>query len=111
MSNITDLPEGAQYGVLAFAEERERQVSEKGYTIKHDDGHDPDDLLAAGLSYIEWAHWDLEGTSGDSPPFNWPWEAEAWNPEDSALENMVKGGALVAAAYDRLYRESLGRLA
>jgi hypothetical protein len=92
-------------GILEMARERRRQVEEKNFTAQHDDHHSPEDLLAAGKCYIEYSHWDLTGSTGDTPPFDWPWKEEEWKPEESALENMVKGGALVAAAYDRLTRE------
>lgn len=92
-------------GIEAMNNERTRQVNVKGYDDEHDDEHEPWELIAAGKCYVEWALWDMQGSSGDSPPFDWPWEESDWKPEESAVENLVKGGALCAAAFDRIERE------
>lgn len=94
--------------IQVFAEERTRQVVEKGYTSSHDDNHDTDELIAAGKAYIDFALWDITGSSGDIPPYDFPWEIEHWKPEPSAMENIVKGAALIAAGYDRIHREIMG---
>ncbi len=96
------LSDGASRGIEAFVLERNRQVLVKGFTPEHDKDHDPAELVAAGKCYIDFALWDLTYSSGDSPPFDWPWGPEAWHPEDNALDNLAKGGALIAAGYDRI---------
>jgi hypothetical protein len=94
-------------GIVEFARERLRQVEELGFTKEHDSEHDGSDLVAAAICYIDYALGDMKGYEGDNPPYHWPWGTEDWKPEGSALENIVKGGALLAAAYDRIEGEIL----
>lgn len=80
-------------GAVLIAEERKRQIESEGYTAEHDSTHNPEDLAAAGACYaledVEPIHEQL-----------WPWDAEWWKPKDQ-LRNLVRAGALIAAAIDR----------
>lgn len=99
---MTEEIDHLNHGIAAMLEERIRQRTEKGYTAEHDRDHKPEELVAAGLCYIEEALFNMTFVDGDVPPFNWPWAADHWKPEASDLENLAKGGALVAAGYDRI---------
>lgn len=37
-------------------------------------------------------------------PSEWPWEASSWRPSRSAVRNLEKAGALIAAEIDRMER-------
>lgn len=89
-------------GAELIATERERQVSEEGWTPEHDDAHDCDELRQAARCYLVEAH---EGASSPMPS-RWPWQARFWKPSDDPVHNLAKAGALIAAEIDRLNRAS-----
>jgi len=35
---------------------------------------------------------------------SWPWDEEWWKPDNDAVRNLAKAGALIAAEIDRLQR-------
>lgn len=91
-------------GVHLISAERERQVVEEGYTAEHDAQHNPKDLIRAGICYAEIA---IQGADAwhnpdgsPAPPGDWPWHGLSWNPADTEERNLVKAGALIAAAID-----------
>jgi len=87
-------------GIERIAAERKRQMSVKGWTPEHDDGHNNFELLEAAICYAnEYYHAHL-----DSVPSSWPWEPEAWKPSTDIIRNLEKAGALIAAEIDRLDR-------
>jgi hypothetical protein len=75
-------------GIEMIATERERQIVSEGYTIDHDNNHDVDELVSAAVAYA-WNNVDM-----------WPWELETWKPSEDINRNLVKAGALIAAAID-----------
>lgn len=100
-------------GVMAIARERERQVSEEGWSPAHDDQHDGGELARAAACYA-WSgaggHEFRRLCSMESRWFSqnsigavWPWSAEWWKPKDP-LRDLERGGALTAAEIDRLWR-------
>jgi hypothetical protein len=96
MSRATDL----------FSAERERQVSHEGYDPKHDSGHEGELALAAE-SYALAAADDLGAlryvaNNPNYPPFEWPWHEDYWKPTGDAKRDLIKAGALLAAALDSL---------
>lgn len=101
--NVTD----AVADVLA---ERQRQVTEEGWSPKCDDTHKNNEMAFAAACYAfhaAAASWDMEdnGIPYDSHPTpkNWPWEPEWWKPK-SARRDLVKAGALILAEIERLDR-------
>lgn len=101
--NVTD----AAADVLA---ERQRQVTEEGWSSKRDDMHKNNEMAFAAACYAfhaAAASWDMEdnGIPYDSHPApkNWPWDPEWWKPE-SARRDLVKAGALILAEIERLDR-------
>jgi len=78
----------ANDGVGLIDAERRRQI-EEGYDADHDAGHSVADLANAASAYC------------NCNPFLWPWSKDSWKPKDR-LRNLVRAGAFVAAAIDRL---------
>ena len=89
-------------GTELISEERTRQVEEEGYTAEHDAEHPTDDLVKAAIVYA----WNYDepphSVHANRAPSMWPWEESSWKPEDDPVRNLVKAGALIAAAIDRL---------
>lgn len=94
-------------GTDLIAAERERQITHEGHTPEGDVGHEAQ-LAAAGQSYAMFAtHALLMGATPEVlaaakdivPPF-WPWNREYWKPTGDVVRDLVKGGALIAAALD-----------
>lgn len=76
-------------GAELIAAERRRQVEVEGYTAEHDAqrGH-PEELVRAALCYA----------SGFSD--GWPWRPRDYKPGRDRVRELVKAGALIAAAID-----------
>ena len=91
-------------GAYLIQKERERQIEEEGYTDEHDLNHNIDDFVKAAISY---AIVDLDKEKGGDYGYAWwPWEEIYWKPKDRK-RNLVRAGALIAAAIDRLENEEL----
>ncbi len=92
-----------------IAEERERQINEEGWTPEHDDAHSHGELELAAASYAALAGGMAKFPKTDiktiKPPRQWPWDEEWWKPADNKIRNLVKAGALLAAAIDREQRK------
>lgn len=92
-------------GVEAIDAERRRQIEEKGYTPDKDVGHEKE-LVDAAESYLLVARSGKEGWVEEdgtpSPPGGWPWSKENYHPENTPQGNLIKAGALIAAAIDAL---------
>jgi hypothetical protein len=72
----TERPDGASL----IAVERERQVSEEGWTAEHDAQHTLGELRMAAKAYAS-------DPSVDSvSPVYWPWNGTAWKPSEMAAE-------------------------
>ena len=108
-------------GIELIAEERQRQIN-NGYDSDHDSQHDFRELTDAARTYIDAAVLTTKskeiGNSNEASiswhknnePFEWkylklgwPWEEESFKPTTS-LEDLIKAGALIAAAIDRLQK-------
>ena len=87
-------------GHQLIAQERERQIREEGFNSEHDAEHSVDVLVAAAISY---AMYDQPGCdqTAEEP---WPWDDSWWKPKDRR-KNLIRAGALIAAAIDRLDRD------
>jgi hypothetical protein len=73
-------------GVDYIAIERKRQIDEEGYTADHDAEHTVWDLVNAASAYMY------------HKSEYWPWDKDSFKP---GANNLVKAGALIAAAIDR----------
>jgi hypothetical protein len=80
-------------------DERQRQVTQEGWTPEHDDEHSDGQMASAAACYA------LVSYLGNkwSPTEHWPWEPEWWKPSDRR-RNLVKAGALILAEIERLDR-------
>ena len=90
-------------GVELIRKERERQVSEEGWTSEHDALWNNQQLSKAAMEYIY--ETDVLLTHGKitpNPSMFWPWDDMWWKPSDDPIRNLTKAGALIAAEIDRL---------
>lgn len=95
-------------GSELIAKERTRQIEEEAYTARHDAGH-AEELAAAGAAYANPIEFHVIDPDKPSVPIGWPWDAEWWKPTpDDRIRELVKAGALIAAAIDSLLSESEG---
>lgn len=93
--------------------ERDRQVSEEGWTPSHDDQHDKGEIARAAACYA-YGHTDIVEMGRDpNGPFEvafhrtvWPWDREWWKPTNRRRD-LVKAGALILAEIERLDRAAL----
>lgn len=103
-------------GIELIAEERKRQIDVEGYSKQHDSQHSPRELIQAADTYLESADLTLHSKEFSPSnawhqtnlPFyrneikrNWPWEQESFKPTTD-MRDLIKAGALIAAAIDRL---------
>jgi hypothetical protein len=89
-------------GAELIEAERQRQLTEEGFTPEHDACRAPGDLALAAAAYA----------LGD--PDLWPFEPDAFKPSrcqppvegvaELLLHDLVRAGALIAAEIDRLLR-------
>ena len=96
--NCVDYARGADL----IREERRRQIEQEGYNDMHDRHHTPQVLCRAAIGYA--LHEDPSKLVADAAANLWPWSNEFWKPKDQ-LRNLVRAGALIAAAIDRLQYE------
>ena len=102
-------------GAELIAAERARQVSGEGYTAEHDKGHVLE-LIRAANCYTQYVVVqgqnpfmapELFGHPADlysnGNPL-WPWGRDDWKPGE-AKRDLIKAGALLAAALDAMIAE------
>lgn len=85
-------------GVQLIEQERKRQIEQEGYRADHDDNHTEHELRHAAIAYI------LSAAEDDRAYHFWPFDGNI-KPGDSAIDDLVKAGALIAAEIDRITRE------
>lgn len=93
-------------GVELIAEERQRQLTEKGWTAEHDDQHQPGELSSGGVAYAIAAY--------EARPWlfcyrHWPFYMEQFHPKKDPIANLAKAGAMIAAEIDRELRKQLAQ--
>lgn len=93
-------PHGGE-GSIRIWLERKRQATEEGYDDEHDAGQGWA-LARAGVAYAIAGTGVAGDLEADGEAFSWwPWSWAAWKPSDDDLvRNLVKAGALIAAAID-----------
>lgn len=103
-------------GIELIAEERSRQIQAEGFSAEHDKAHKPFNLIRAASAYVESAidHSFLDDGRIDIEMFEyhqdctrecfWPFEPERFKPT-TTIRDLVKAGALIAAAIDRLQQK------
>lgn len=97
-------------GAEVIATERQRQIEKEGYNALHDSGHQRGELLAAAMCYasvpllrLNYKPDASEAQVTEMMATSWPWEEESWKPDNDAVRNLAKAGALIAAEIDRLH--------
>lgn len=103
-------------GIELIADERKRQIESEGYSINHDLEHDARELVHAAITYARSSDLSLysetfkpdDNWHETNEPFyrkevkcGWPWEEKFFKPT-TPLRDLVKAGALIAAAIDRI---------
>lgn len=91
--------------------ECQRQITEEGYTPKHDERHPFWEFAAAASAYA-WSAFVkafVASQGGNivvplTPIQHWPWDAASFKPKD-ARRDLVRAGALVIKAIERHDRE------
>jgi len=81
--------------------ERQRQVAIEGWTPEHDDHHMDGELEQAAACYA----YKATAMAKLTPPSFWPWDEVWWKP-DAHRRMLVKAGALILAAIERLDRRA-----
>jgi len=104
------LPKPPKTGVELISAERERQMSQEGWTAQHDDKHPDYDLASVGALYA--LNLLLTKQENYSMFFDkifshfYPWDEMYWKPTpDNPIRQLTKAGALIAAEIDRLQRK------
>lgn len=95
------------HGYDLIRAERIRQIQSEAYAEKDDVGKEAE-LVQAAMAYSGLVVRTLRGTVEDPQdlPVIWPWDAQYWHPHPDMKRNLVKAGALIAAAIDALQRET-----
>lgn len=82
--------------------ERHRQQLIEGWTTKHDDQYQFNELATAAGLYALNAH-DISPAHFNSTPSQWPWNPEWWKPK-SPRQDLVRAAALIIAEIERIDR-------
>ncbi len=100
-------------GTQIITEERERQISQEGWTQAHDDEHRDYELSRAAAVYADAAGLVAAGGESDKVKHSiltygcetpWPWTPEWLKITSDPIRLLAKAGALIAAEIDRLQR-------
>lgn len=87
-------------GAELIAQERARQIQEECYDAAHDDGQGYA-LARAGVAYAIAGTGHVVDVDDDVEAWQWwPWSTDAWKPSYDLVRNLVRAGALIAAAID-----------
>lgn len=93
-------------GVDLIAQERKRQVVQEGFS-RADDLYREDILASAALCYTRTAYdvmvvRDIQNHVIPIHPKHWPLDYDEFKPTGDPIRDLVKAGALVAAAIDAI---------
>jgi hypothetical protein len=98
---------------LAVLAERQRQITEEGWTVEDDDEHEPGEMARASAAYalqfwVQVTDAKTAAASGDPEPTLprriWPWQKKWWKPDERPRRNAVKSGALMLAEGEKFDR-------
>ena len=93
-------------GAGQIAIERARQKSVEGYDLTHDIMHPTDEFCRAAIAYAVHDVKVIPSTEADKGWWPEKWNADMFKPKDRK-RNLVRAGALIAAAIDRLQYEDI----
>lgn len=87
--------------------ERQRQISEEGWTAEHDDAHANGEMADAAAFYAATTviFREVRSSSQRLMTHVWPWDAAWWKPKDRRCD-LVRAGALILAEIERLDRKA-----
>ena len=100
-------------GIEIITDERNRQLTELGFTPANDNNHNAGQMANAAGVYAHHAAFQSGILEDPSDGFNygksgrpdwWPWDVSWFKPSRSRIRNLAKAGALIAAEIDRLNR-------
>lgn len=95
--------------VQAGIAERFRQIEQEGWSIDHDDQHEPGELASAGACYAfnpsrrSAPFPSFPPASQPEVPLGWPWSKAWWKPTDDRRD-LVKAFALIIAEGEKFDR-------
>ena len=99
-------------GIELIVEERQRQIDVEGYNEQHDSLHQVSELISASIAYIESAKISIvcmeNGNTNEPEIMRMKKEMGRYYPlgwifkPSTDVRDLVKAGALIAAAIDRL---------
>ena len=87
-------------GIELIAEERQRQIDVEGYDQEHDAQHHYKEFINAAAAYL------LSKNEDTDILYLWPFDISEFK-STTEKSNLIKAGALIAAALDRLNQEEL----
>ena len=96
-----------EHVIMEIARERERQMTQEGWTPEHDDRHSDGELARAAAGYAlnagteRWVKL-MRSASADNPPAWWPWP-DWWKPKNPRRD-LVRAAAMIVAEIERLDR-------
>ena len=101
--------------ITEIAAERDRQVTQEGWTPEHDDGHENGEMAAAAACYaigskIETTERGRNSVTRLVSRQIWPWGDEWWKPK-TRRRNLIRAAALLVAEIERLNRARDNELA
>lgn len=102
LPGATEMRTQTYHAINEIAEERERQISEEGWTAAHDDAHTPRKGRGDVGPLAEAASCYIHGSTGVLD-LHWPWGRDWWKPV-TYRRNLVKAAALIVAELERLER-------
>jgi len=103
--NEVPIPKPPLKGIELISQERERQLSQEGWSAQHDDKHPQGQLALVGACYaLDFALYK------ETARELFPWDNKWWKPPKEAtisesIHELAKAGALIAAEIDKLQRQ------
>lgn len=89
-------------GVQIIAQERQRHLTEEGWTPERDAEYNQSELALAAACYALPAEIRVHHML-TNVPIDWPWDQIWWKPTPKdRIKELRKAGALIAAEIDRL---------
>lgn len=103
--------------IKEIAAERQRQIEQEGWSIKHDDQHVLGELIWAAAGYVTTAAVITKDPRGRDvlpgqykmlpSPSGWPWHWSWWKPQNPRRD-LIRAAALIVAEIERLDRADSG---
>ena len=93
-------------GIELIADERDRQISEEGWTAEHDSGHTSGELSLLAACYILKNYtFAVFEKRIESELFAY-WGSDEWIKYKNPIKDLIRAGALIAAEIDRILNDN-----